>query len=113
MSKLIPVVLFMAILAGCSNSPVDSAAYKPNYAKGKIIYERQCRSCHDTGKQGAPSIKNIEDWDTTTLFRPGITQQHLVMNLLKGPGAALSEHDEADVLYYLDEEIGDREEGLY
>ena len=35
------------------------------------------------------------------------------MNLLKGPGATLSENDEADVLYYLDEEIGDREEGLY
>ena len=110
MSKPIAVFFLLALLAGCSHSPVDSTTYKPDYARGKAIYESQCRSCHDTGKRGAPSIKDIEDWDTTTLTRPGITQQHLVMKLLQGPNASLSEHDDADVRYYLFEEIGDREE---
>lgn len=110
MSRNIPALLLVACIAGCSNSPVDSTSYKPNYANGKSIYASQCRSCHDTGKQGAPSIEYVDAWDRTTLFRPGIIRQHLEMKLLQGAGAAFSAHDEADVCYYIDEQLGDREE---
>lgn len=99
------------VLAGCSNTQPEHQDYQPNLSHGEAVYQGQCGSCHDSGKRSAPSIADGEDWDLHTLAGPGIVRQHLAMNLLKGPGGQshLSEYDEADVLFYIKNEIANGE----
>jgi mono/diheme cytochrome c family protein len=111
MTNLILGFIFLIILTGCSQSELDAQSYEPDYSQGMAVYEGQCGRCHDSGKKNAPSIKDPEEWDIQTLMRPGIVGQHFSMRLLHGPSQTrLSQYDEADVLYYIRQEIGDREE---
>lgn len=98
-------------LVGCSNTQPEHEAYQPDLSHGEAVYQGQCGSCHDTGKRNAPTLADAEDWDLQSLSTPGIVRQHLAMNLLKGRGDqnALSEYDEADVLFYMKSEVGDGE----
>jgi cytochrome c5 len=109
MIRIAPWLAFS--LVGCSNTQPEHQAYQPDLSHGEAVYQGQCGSCHDTGKRGAPSIADGEDWDLQTLAGPGIVQQHLAMNLLKGPGgqSRLSEYDEADVLFYIKSAVANGE----
>lgn len=98
------------ILAGCAQSELESQPYQPDYSHGMALYEGKCGSCHDNGKKNAPSIKDPEEWDIQTLTNPGIVEQHRRMRFLGGVDPVrLSQYDEADVLFYIHQEIGDRE----
>jgi cytochrome c5 len=99
--------------AACSNQKPVGQAYQPDYARGMSLYEGQCGSCHDAGRKSAPSIRDAEEWDLRTLTGPGAVQQHLAMNWLpeRVRQKGLSENDEADVLYYIKQEIGKADTG--
>ena len=99
--------------AACSNQKPMGQAYQPDYARGMSLYEGQCGSCHDAGRKSAPSIRDAEEWDLRTLTGPGAVQQHLAMNWLPESvrRQGLSENDEADVLYYIKQEIGKSDTG--
>ena len=109
MAHILLGFIFMALVAGCSNTQVEKTPYQPDIAHGMTLYAGQCGGCHDSGTRNAPSIRDPEEWDIQTLTRPGIVHQHLAMNLLRGSSARLSEYDEADVLFFIHREIGDRE----
>ncbi len=105
-SAAVLLILFTVGLAGCSNASLDSGQYQPDSTHGMALYRAQCSSCHDTGRQNAPSIKDAEDWDIQTFAQLGIVRQHFAMNLLPGAHAArFTQHDEADVLYFMEQEI--------
>ena len=105
--------LALLVNAACSNQKPVGEAYQPDYARGMTLYEGRCGSCHDSGKKSAPSIHDAEEWDLRTLAGPGAVQQHLAMNWLPGRvrQQGLSQNDEADVLYYIKQEIGNADTG--
>jgi cytochrome c5 len=107
------LILGFLVNAACSNQKREGEAYKPDYERGMVLYEGQCGSCHDSGKRSAPSIHDAEEWDLRTLAGPGAVQQHLAMNWLPGRvrRQSFSENDEADVLYYIKQEIGNADTG--
>lgn len=105
-------ILALLVNAACSNQKPAGQAYQPDYARGMALYEGQCGSCHDSGKKSAPSIHDAEEWDLRTLAGPGAVHQHLAMNWLPGRvRQGFSENDEADVLYYIRQEIGNADTG--
>ena len=112
-SRFLFFILALLINVACSNQKPAGQAYQPDYARGMALYEGQCGSCHNSGKKSAPSIHDAEEWDLRTLAGPGAVQQHLAMNWLPGRGRRqdFSENDEADVLYYIRQEIGNADTG--
>lgn len=103
-------LLCVSLLAGCSGGSPDAGHYQPDYNRGLTLYNAQCGSCHEDGRLNAPSIHDQEEWDPGTLSRPGVMRQHLAMNWLSAVRSApLSEYDEADVLFYLQQELGKAE----
>lgn len=100
----------MALVAGCSTPKKNvQQAYQPNLEHGTTIYRTLCSECHDAGALGAPELKVTEDWDIQRLSRPGVVKQHLTMNYISSAPSALSSEDEADVLYYIRHELGERD----
>lgn len=105
MTRPYPVFLiaFSLFLTACSTTkPEPPPPRKPSLANGQSIYKARCASCHDAGTKKAPSIKDPEEWDTQNLKAPGIVKRHRTL-------PRLAEADEIDVLYYLENELGDSE----
>jgi cytochrome c5 len=103
-------LITLLVIAGCTVSkPKEESLtrYKPDVAQGKGIYLARCASCHDSGKAGAPSIREPEEWDVQKLAQTGILDHHKLKNLigLSPNGLPLSGHAEADVLAYIMEEV--------
>ena len=109
MKKIFVVLGVLLVSVGCSGAKKTvKQAYQPDLAKGASIYRTQCSQCHDTGDYGAPELKMAEDWDLQTLGRPGIVKQHRAMNVVFPASSRLSDEDEADALYYIRHELGEK-----
>ena len=105
------VVLLGCFLAACSTpkKEVPVAPYVPNLANGTKVYQEQCKTCHDKGSHGAPSIKEPEEWDLQRLTRAGSSKQHQLMGYLRPTTLKLSENDEKDALYFIRQQLDDRD----
>ncbi len=50
---------------------------------GEAVYKQACASCHDSGKEGAPRLGNMEEWTGKAGWVwSDILQQHLDAGLL-------------------------------
>ncbi len=110
------ILLIMSIvsLVACSSTEKKARgqSYQPDPFHGKNLYKNDCGSCHDTGNEGAPSLKDSEEWDVQSLSRLGIVKDHQKRQFLPGANPSkLSAEDEADVLYYIRTELSVREAG--
>ena len=109
-------MVIIMVITGCSASKTKKEAslpYQPDIAQGKLVYETRCASCHDSGKRGAASIREPEEWDTQKLAQPGILNHHQAKNLVRSSanGISSSDHSEADVLAYIMKEVVENEKG--
>lgn len=111
---LILLAILLVSLVACSSTDkkVPGQSYQPDPLHGKSLYKNYCGRCHDTGTEGAPGLKDSEEWDLQSLARPGIVKDHEKRRLLTGAnGSKLSGEDEVDVLYYIKTELSVREDG--
>ena len=111
---LILLIMSIVSLVACSSTEkkAPGQSYEPDRLHGKSLYKNDCGSCHDTGNEGAPSLKDSEEWDVHSLTRLGIVKDHEKRQFLPGANRSkLSGEDEADVLYYIKTELSGREAG--
>jgi hypothetical protein len=67
-TRLVPALLGLAILAGCSDSnAVDSATIKPDPAAGQFAFEQSCSTCHSS--HDGFDVKTFGFSDTTIVRR--------------------------------------------
>lgn len=103
-------LLGCAALGGCADAPppVVTAPVEPrepDYARGARLYQIYCGACHDTGKNDAPTLDDIEAWDDRASQWDAILRQHAARGFLdmpaQGSQVELSEQNMNDVLFFM------------
>lgn len=103
------------VLTGCSDSrTARTASLSPDYARGRHIYNTFCAPCHDTGKNDAPTLDDVDEWDTRSLGLQSVLPGHVSKGFLtmpaKGGHAGLTDRNLTDAVYYMVREIAREEE---
>lgn len=74
----------MTSVVGLAFGALFVAGYVSAGESGEAVYQKACASCHDSGKEGAPRLGNMEEWtDRAGWVWSDIQQQHLDAGLLK------------------------------
>lgn len=105
----------VVLLAACAPSqPDEQIAHKPDFQRGMRIYLANCSECHDTGKRGAPTLDDEEDWDERAWRWQSLLKDHATKGFMdmpaKGGKNRLTDRDVSDALYYMDIKIRANEE---
>jgi cytochrome c5 len=111
--KLMTALACVLTLPGCSDTgkkePEPMADYRPDYRHGLHTYKAFCGECHDTGKNGAPTLDDSEEWDNRALGFPALFREHASKGFLsmpeKGGHAELGDRDIADAVHYMIHQI--------
>lgn len=106
---------FFVLLAACTPSQPDKQiAHKPDFQRGMHIYLANCGECHDTGRLGAPTLDDVEDWDERSWRWQALLKDHATKGFMsmpaKGGKNRLTDRDVSDALYYMDIKIRANEE---
>lgn len=106
---------FFVLLAACTPSQPDKRiAHKPDFQRGMRIYLAHCGECHDTGRLGAPTLDDVEDWDERSWRWQALLKDHATKGFMsmpaKGGKNRLTDRDVSDALYYMDIKIRANEE---
>lgn len=90
-------IFFTLILSLCLFSLGIAAEKKANSRKGKLLFRRNCRVCHDGGKaqELGPYQKKIKEWNS--IFAKDKYNEYKC----KAEWEKLSEQDLLDILAYL------------
>jgi cytochrome c5 len=93
-------------------SPESFTGEKLDLREGLKVYKSACRSCHATGKNGAPRLHDAEAWKNRSFQSFSVMEKHAKQGFLKmppkGKRAALSDRDVANAVYYMRDQIQDR-----
>ncbi|QSA97561.1 cytochrome c5 family protein [Methylococcus sp. EFPC2] len=94
------------LLAACAeNAPAKRTAQKADFERGMRVYQATCGVCHESGRNGAPSLEDVEEWDERSLEWTSLMKDHVTHGFMgmtaQGGRARLSEQDIADALYYM------------
>ena len=109
----LPICLF---LMACSNakSVKNVALEKPDFHRGMHIYNAFCAECHEDGKNGAPTLDDVDEWDLRAMQWSSVMKGHVNNGFMdmpsKGGHAELSDQNIADALYYMEIKIRANEE---
>jgi cytochrome c5 len=102
-------VLGLAALAGlaaCSTTgpeePLAGRESRPDYGRGLAVYSAHCARCHDSGKFGAPTLKDVDEWDDRSFHWSSVLAEHVRRGFAGMPAnGPLSERDIRDALHYM------------
>jgi cytochrome c5 len=116
--KFMTALVCVLVLPGCSETgtkePDSLADYRPDYRHGLYIYKAFCGECHDTGKNGAPTLNNSTEWDNRALGFPALFREHASQGFLsmpeKGGHAELDDRSIADAVHYMIHQIANGED---
>lgn len=102
-------------LSGCASPQKQAAppppvlAQKPDIYRGMHVYAAYCAECHDSGKQGAPSLDDVDEWDSRRMPWSAQLQAHPSHGFLNGPAkggrAVPSDQNISDAMYYMEAKI--------
>ncbi len=104
-------LLIFLILIACSNerNVKNAALEKPDFHRGMHIYNAFCAECHETGKNGAPGLDDVDEWDLRAMQWSSVLKEHVNNGFMdmpsKGGHAELSDQNIADALYYMEVKI--------
>lgn len=105
------LIVLLSVLAGCAKdaSPPEASPlvdYKPDYRRGMYTYSMYCSRCHDTGNEGAPTLDDVDEWESRGILWPAMLQDHVRDGFLDMPSMGkgqteLSEQNIADAIYFM------------
>jgi cytochrome c5 len=104
---ILPVTILPLLLSACAPAqPSKAVAHKPDFQHGSRVYLAHCGECHDSGRLGAPTLDDVENWDERSLPWKSVLTDHAGKGFLrmpaKGGKPGLTERDIADAVYYMD-----------
>jgi len=111
--SILPCLVF---LQGCwqAKSPDALAQNKADYQRGMHIYNTFCSECHDEGKNGAPRLDDVDDWNLRAMQWSSVLKSHATEGFMdmpsKGGHPELSDQNISDALYYMEIKIRAEEE---
>lgn len=106
----------LAVLQACSQAQNPDALAQSNadYQRGMHIYNAFCSECHDEGKNGAPRLEDVDDWDLRAMRWSSVLKSHATEGFAdmpsKGGHPELSEQNISDALYYMEIKVRAEEE---
>ena len=73
----------------------DTGSYRPdtrsyNVAHGRVVFENRCMRCHESGRQGAPVLGDVDDWRD----RLGQSLDTLIKHAIQGHGSMPARGDQ-------------------
>lgn len=122
--KLALVVLFLGA-GGYGRAGADEAADFPatpdlatgnklDLREGMRIYKTSCAECHATGKGGAPRLRDAAAWRERSFQSFSVMEKHARKGFLsmpaKGKHPLLTDQDVANAVFYMEDQIADRQE---
>ena len=103
------ILLFVSLDAFAEKATDAATGNKLDLSKGREIYATSCSECHDTGKNGAPVLKDTEAWKTRSFEWFSVLKQHASNGLLKMPPKGqhfeITDQEIADAVFFMTEEI--------
>lgn len=106
-------VLAEPVASGIPTDPPDGE--KLDVRKGLAVYKSACIACHATGKDGAPRLHALRDWENRSFPAFAAMEKHAEKGFLKMPAkgkhSELSRGDIANAVYYMEQQIQAKQTG--
>ncbi|MGX2041824.1 c-type cytochrome [Methylocaldum sp. MU1018] len=84
---------------------MQTASRPPDYVRGKHVYNAFCAECHDSGRDGAPTLDDPDVWEARALELPSLLTDHATKGFLgmpeKGAHSDLSDEAVSDAVRYM------------
>lgn len=108
---LLVLAMCLISLQAClkAKGPEEMAQDKPDYHRGMHIYNAFCSECHDKGRDGAPRLDDVDEWNLRAMQWSSVLKAHAIEGFADMPSQAghpeLSDQNISDALYYMEIKI--------
>jgi cytochrome c5 len=113
---LLRILPCLIVLQACSQARDSEALAQgnPDYQRGMHIYNTFCAECHEEGRNGAPRLDDVDDWNLRAMQWSSVLKSHATEGFMdmpqKGGHPELSDQNISDALYYMQIKIRAEEE---